>query len=140
MAAKVYMEHLILTPDQKDQIEMLYNTPGQICDIQYQWNIDEDQMVAAAELAALGLDTNLREALDGQQSVHWANRGHRTSEEYYIKATLRKQKASTSRCLHPFCASFSLSSASCNRCITSDELETEVDAGTALATASVGAT
>jgi hypothetical protein len=66
MAAKVYMEHLVLTPDQKDQIWMLYDTPGQIRDIQYRWNIDEDQAVAAAELAALGLDTHLREALDSQ--------------------------------------------------------------------------
>jgi hypothetical protein len=73
MAAKVYMEHLVLTPDQKDQIEMLYDTPGQIRDIQYRWNIDEEQVAAAAELAVLGLDTHLREALDSRWSVHWAN-------------------------------------------------------------------
>jgi hypothetical protein len=72
-AGKVYIDHLVLTPEQRTKITMLYNTPGQIYDTQYQWNVEEDQAAAAGELATHRLDMSSREALDNQWSVHWTN-------------------------------------------------------------------
>ena len=74
LAARVYMDHLVLTPDQKCKIESLYDTPGQIHDTLYRWNASEDQVMAMAELAFLGLDEHSRKALDNRWSVHWASR------------------------------------------------------------------
>lgn len=71
--AKVYIDHLVLSPEQKSQIMMLYETSGQIYNRIYRWNVEGDQATATAELAAHGLDTSSREALDSQWSVHWTN-------------------------------------------------------------------
>ena len=72
-AARVYIDHLVLTLEQKQELEVLYDTPGQICDTLYHWNSSEDQATAAIELAALGLDDNSKKALDSRWSVHWAS-------------------------------------------------------------------
>jgi len=84
--AKVYMDHLTLTPEQKTQITLLYDTPGRIHDTQYQWNAEGDQTAAAAELVACGLDASSREALDSQWSVHWTNGERKGKNE--IRRTL----------------------------------------------------
>jgi hypothetical protein len=72
-AAKVYTDHLVLTQEQKSQIMILYETPGQICDTVYRRNVKGDRAAAAAELTARGLDASSREALDSRWSVHWTN-------------------------------------------------------------------
>lgn len=72
--AKVYTDHLVLTKEQKSQIMILYEAPGQIHDTMYRWNVAEDQAIASAELTAHGLDASSREALDSRWSVHWTNR------------------------------------------------------------------
>ena len=72
-ASKVYTEHLVLNPGQKQSIDQLYSTPGYIQDIQYRSNSDEDQAAALATLCHLKLDTNSQETLDCRWSVHWTN-------------------------------------------------------------------
>ena len=73
LAARVYMGYLVLMPDQKCKIESLYDTPGQIHDTLYRWNVIEDQVTAMAEFAFLGLDEHLRKGLDNRWGVHWAS-------------------------------------------------------------------
>jgi hypothetical protein len=80
-AAKVYTDHLVLTHEQKSQITVLYETPGQIHDTMYRWNGEGDQAAAAAELTAHRLDASSREALDSRWSVHWTNSERKGKKE-----------------------------------------------------------
>ena len=71
MAAKVYTEHLVLSSEQKTQLDSLYSTPGYIQDTQYKGDSTKEQLAALAALN--GLDDTSREAPDDRWSIHWTN-------------------------------------------------------------------
>ena len=73
MAAKVYTEHLVLSSEQKTQLDSLYSTPGYIQDTQYKGDSTEEQLAALGALKELGLDDTSREALNDRWSIHWTN-------------------------------------------------------------------
>ena len=73
MAAKVYTEHLVLSSEQKTQLDSLYSTPGYIQDTQYKGDSTKEQLAALGALKELGLDDTSREALDDRWSIHWTN-------------------------------------------------------------------
>jgi hypothetical protein len=70
LASSVYIDHLVLTEQQKSQIEGLYAN-SQISDSVFKTN-DGDQIQAGAELATHGLDVEAREWIDSRWSMRWS--------------------------------------------------------------------
>jgi hypothetical protein len=70
MAAKVYIEKLILTAEQRSQILELYAQDA-IEDFTYFPNNGQEQIASTALLAAHHLDFDARECLASQWSIKW---------------------------------------------------------------------
>ena len=102
MAAKVYTEHLVLSLEQKTQLDSLYSTPGYIQDTQYKGDSTEEQLAALGAQKELGLDDTSREALDDRWSIHWTNgervKGGRENKralyQWYVSSVYHREKSS----------------------------------------------
>lgn len=79
--AKIYVDKLVHSEEQKKSITDLYQIPASTWDLQYRSNFVKEQAAALAVLQELKLDVTSLNALDNRWSVVWNNRERKMKKE-----------------------------------------------------------